>query len=126
MARKSPSAPRPTRPAGARTAAASSSSSKLFHREKAGAFAPAFSSRIECDSGAPMTARTMMLPALAALLTMGCSPNDQLRKVELEVGDLKLEVFKLRQVVEDGNKRAQSDQLAAAEARTKERRFPAA
>ena len=72
-----------------------------------------------------MSARTMMLPALAALLAIGCGSEDQLRRVEQEVGDLKLEVFKLRQVVEDGNKKAQSDQLAAAEARTQDRRFQA-
>ena len=72
-----------------------------------------------------MSARTMMLPALAALLAIGCGSEDQLRRVEQEVGDLKLEVFKLRQVVEDGNKKAQSDQQAAAEARTQDRRFQA-
>jgi TolA-binding protein len=67
----------------------------------------------------------MMFPTLAALLAVGCSSEDQLRRVELEVGDLKLEVFKLRQVVEDGNKRAQADQQAAAEARNQDRRFQA-
>ena len=72
-----------------------------------------------------MSARTMMIPALAALLAIGCGSEDQLRRVEQEVGDLKLEVFKLRQVVEDGNKKAQSDQQAAAEARTQDRRFQA-
>jgi TolA-binding protein len=72
-----------------------------------------------------MTIRTMMLPTLAALLTIGCGSEDQLRRVEQEVGDLKLEVFKLRQTVEDGNKKAQADQQAAAEARTQDRRFQA-
>ena len=72
-----------------------------------------------------MSARTMMLPTLAALLAVGCGSEDQLRRVEQEVGDLKLEVFKLRQVVEDGNKKAQTDQQAAAEARTQDRRFQA-
>jgi len=72
-----------------------------------------------------MSARTMMLPVLAALLAVGCGSEDQLRRVEQEVGDLKLEVFKLRQVVEDGNKKAQTDQQAAAEARTQDRRFQA-
>jgi TolA-binding protein len=67
----------------------------------------------------------MMLPALAALLTIGCGSEEELRRVEQEVGDLKLEVFKLRQVVEDGNKKALSDQQAAAEARTQDRRFQA-
>ena len=72
-----------------------------------------------------MSARTMMRPVLAALLALGCGSEDQLRRVEQEVGDLKLEVFKLRQVVEDGNKKAQTDQQAAAEARTQDRRFQA-
>ena len=72
-----------------------------------------------------MSPRTMMLPALAALLAIGCNSEDQLRRVEQEVGDLKLEVFKLRQQVEDGNKRAQVDQQAAAEARGQDRRFQA-
>jgi len=72
-----------------------------------------------------MSARTMMFPALAALLAVGCGSEDQLRRVEQEVGDLKLEVFKLRQAVEDGNKKAQSDQVASAEARSQDRRFQA-
>ncbi len=72
-----------------------------------------------------MSARTMMFPALAGLLTIGCGSEDQLRRVEQEVGDLKLEVFKLRQTVEDGNKKAQADQQAASEARTQDRRFQA-
>ncbi len=72
-----------------------------------------------------MTSRTMMLPALLALLAIGCGSEEELRRVEQEVGDLKLEVFKLRQAVEDGNKKAQSDQQAAAEARTQDRRFQA-
>ena len=72
-----------------------------------------------------MTIRTMILPVLAALLVVGCGSEDQLRRVEQEVGDLKLEVFKLRQSVEEGNKKAQADQQAAAEARTQDRRFQA-
>jgi len=72
-----------------------------------------------------MSARTMMLPTLAALLAIGCGSEDQLRRVEQEVGDLKLEVFKLRQAVEEGNKKAQTDQQAAAESRSQDRRFQA-
>jgi tol-pal system protein YbgF len=72
-----------------------------------------------------MSARMMLLPSLAALLAIGCGSEDQLRRVEQEVGDLKLEVFKLRQSVEEGNKKAQADQQAAAEARTQDRRFQA-
>ncbi|MFZ1377018.1 MAG: tetratricopeptide repeat protein [Geothrix sp.] len=72
-----------------------------------------------------MSARMMLLPVLAALLAIGCGSEDQLRRVEQEVGDLKLEVFKLRQSVEEGNKKAQADQQAAAEARNQDRRFQA-
>jgi tol-pal system protein YbgF len=67
----------------------------------------------------------MMLPALAALVAVGCGSEEQLRRVEQEVGDLKLEVFKLRQQVEEGNKRAQADQQASAESRSQDRRFQA-
>lgn len=72
-----------------------------------------------------MNARMMMLPALAALFAVGCGSEDQLRRVEQEVGDLKVEVFKLRQVVEEGNKKAQVEQQASAEARSQDRRFQA-
>jgi TolA-binding protein len=72
-----------------------------------------------------MNARTLLLPALIALLTIGCGSEDQLRRVEQEVGDLKLEVFKMRQQVEDSNKRAEAEQKAAQEARTQDRRFQA-
>jgi tol-pal system protein YbgF len=72
-----------------------------------------------------MNLRMMMLPTLVALLAVGCNSEDQLRRVEQEVGDLKLEVFKLRQQVEEGNARAQAEQQAAAEGRTQDRRFQA-
>ncbi|WP_306591752.1 tol-pal system YbgF family protein [Geothrix sp. 21YS21S-4] len=72
-----------------------------------------------------MSARVMILPALAALLAVGCNSEDQLRRVEQEVGDLKLEVFKLRQQVEDGNKRTEVEQKAAQESRAQDRRFQA-
>ena len=72
-----------------------------------------------------MTMRRMLVPALAALAAIGCGSEEQLRRVEQEVGDLKVEIFRLRQQVEEGNKRAQSDQQAAAEARQQDRRFQA-
>jgi TolA-binding protein len=72
-----------------------------------------------------MSARVMMLPALAALLAVGCGSEDQLRRVEQEVGDLKVEVFKLRQQVEEGNKRGEAEQKSAQEARAQDRRFQA-
>lgn len=72
-----------------------------------------------------MNTRLMSLPILATLLAIGCGSEDQLRRVEQEVGDLKLEVFKLRQTVEEGNKRTEAEQQAAAEARVQDRRFQA-
>ncbi|HEY3271478.1 MAG TPA: tetratricopeptide repeat protein [Geothrix sp.] len=72
-----------------------------------------------------MNVRTLLLPVLIVLLTIGCNSEDQLRRVEQEVGDLKLEVFKLRQQVEDSNKRSETEQKAAQEARTQDRRFQA-
>lgn len=58
-------------------------------------------------------------------LTVGCNTGEQIRKVEQEVGDLKLEVFKLRQQMEEANKRAEADHTATAEARNLDRRFQA-
>ena len=71
--------------------------------------------------------RRLSLPvlALAAVLSVGCTSEDQLRRVEQEVGDLKLEVFKLRQQVEDGNKLAATEHKSAEEARDQDRRFQA-
>ena len=71
--------------------------------------------------------RRLSLPvlALAAALSVGCSSEDQLRRVEQEVGDLKLEIFKLRQQVEDGNKAAATERKAAEEGRDQDRRFQA-
>jgi TolA-binding protein len=58
-------------------------------------------------------------------LTVGCNTGEQLRKVEREVGDLKLEVFKLRQQMEEANKRAEADHTATTESRNMDRRFQA-
>lgn len=80
---------------------------------------------MESIPGVPMSVRMLLVPALAAFVAIGCGSEDQLRRVEQEVGDLKLEVFKLRQQVEDGNKRAEAEQKAAEEARTQDRRFQA-
>ncbi len=71
--------------------------------------------------------RRLSIPVLAlvAALSVGCTSEDQLHRVEQEVGDLKLEVFKLRQQVEDGNKAASTEQKAAEESRGQDRRFQA-
>ncbi|HNX31476.1 MAG TPA: tetratricopeptide repeat protein [Holophaga sp.] len=64
--------------------------------------------------------------ALACMaFSVGCTSEEQLQKVEQEVGDLKLEVFKLRQQVEDANRLAEAERKAAGEARVLDRRFQA-
>lgn len=69
--------------------------------------------------------RSFAVPATAALLAVGCSSGDQLKKVEQELGDLKVEVFRLRQQAEEATKKAEAEQRAAAEARAQDRRFQA-
>lgn len=71
--------------------------------------------------------RRLSIPviALASALSVGCSSEDQLHRVEQEVGDLKLEVFKLRQQVEDSNKMAAIEHDAAKGGREQDRRFQA-
>jgi len=59
------------------------------------------------------------------LLCVGCSSEDQMKKVEDQVTDLKVEIFKLRTQMEDANKKAEDDRTAAAAARTQDRRFQA-
>lgn len=59
------------------------------------------------------------------IVTVGCNTGEQIRKVEQEVGDLKLEVFKLRQQMEEANKRGEADHAASSEARNLDRRFQA-
>ena len=64
--------------------------------------------------------------ALAGLfLCVGCAPQEGLKNVETEVGDLKLEVFKLRRLLEETAHKADDDRSASAEARTQDRRFQA-
>jgi TolA-binding protein len=69
--------------------------------------------------------RSLVVPVTAALLTVGCSSGDQLKKVEQELGDLKVEVFRLRQQAEEAAKKAEAEQRAAGEARAQDRRFQA-
>jgi TolA-binding protein len=59
------------------------------------------------------------------LVCVGCVSGDQLKRVEDEVGDLKIEVFKLRSQVEDLNKKTDDDRAAGAEGRAQDRRFQA-
>jgi TolA-binding protein len=69
-----------------------------------------------------------MLSALAltgVALCVGCSSEDRLKKVEDQVTDLKVEVFKLRSQMEEGNRKAEEDRSASTVARTQDRRFQA-
>jgi TolA-binding protein len=73
-----------------------------------------------------MAAKRLLLPLTAvAMMSVGCVSEDEFRKTTQEVGDLKLEVFKMRQQLEDSNKRAEAEQRAASEARGQDRRFQA-
>jgi TolA-binding protein len=74
-----------------------------------------------------MLTRTLIstLALAGALLCVGCSSEDKLKKVEDQVTDLKVEIFKLRTQMEDANKKADEDRSAASVARTQDRRFQA-
>jgi len=64
--------------------------------------------------------------ALSGLLVcVGCVSQSELQGVENEIGDLKLEVFKLRTQMEDANKKLDEDRTAGAEGRSQDRRFQA-
>ncbi|HJU83258.1 MAG TPA: tetratricopeptide repeat protein [Holophagaceae bacterium] len=73
-----------------------------------------------------MNRKALMIPAIAAaLVCVGCNSDDQMQRVEQEVGDLKVEVFKLRQQTEEANKKAEAEAQAAEQARAEDRRFRA-
>lgn len=74
-----------------------------------------------------MTNRAMIstLALAGVMLCVGCSSEERLKKVEDQVTDLKVEVFKLRSQMEDANKKADDDRQASSEARTQDRRFQA-
>lgn len=63
--------------------------------------------------------------AAALLLTVGCAQEEALRRVEHEVGDLKIQVNRLRLEVEEQNRKAESERAAQQESRAEERRFRA-
>jgi TolA-binding protein len=65
------------------------------------------------------------LTLCSLFLAIGCSSEDKLKQVENEVGDLKLEVFKLRSQMEESNRKAEEDRAANGEARNQDRRFQA-
>ncbi len=74
-----------------------------------------------------MKARILALSALTAvsLVSIGCVSDDQMARVEQQVGDLKVEVFKLRQQAEEQNRKADSETQAASQFRDEDRRFRA-
>ena len=64
--------------------------------------------------------------ALSCLLAgVGCVSGDELKKVEDNISDLKLEVFKLRTQMEEANRKIDEDRVATAEGRSQDRRFQA-
>jgi len=71
----------------------------------------------------------MVKRTLAALLVLGglvgCQSEEQLKKVQLEMSDMKMEVFKLRRQMEDSNQKQETERMAAEEARRLDRRFQA-
>ena len=70
--------------------------------------------------------RTRILVPLALLLIcVGCGSEEQLKKVEQEIADLHVEVFKIRQASEEAHKKADADRAATQENRDQERRFRA-
>jgi TolA-binding protein len=62
---------------------------------------------------------------LGLVLSTGCVSEEELKKTENEVGDLKLEIFKLRTQMEDANQKLDQDRAAATEGRAQDRRFRA-
>lgn len=72
-----------------------------------------------------MHLRHVIAGACVLSLALGCSSEDELKKVEQEVGDLKIEVFKLRQEMETSNKQSDAERNASVEARNMDRRFQA-
>lgn len=73
-----------------------------------------------------MRSRILAFPlALTALMSIGCVSDDQMARVEQQVGDLKVEVFKLRQQAEDQNRKADAEAQAASQFRDEDRRFRA-
>lgn len=62
---------------------------------------------------------------VAGILTLGCDSSEQLARVEREVGDLKIEVFKLRRQMEDTQEVSKNEQKSDQDYRTQGRRFQA-
>lgn len=66
-----------------------------------------------------------LMPLVLLALCVGCESEEQMKRVTQELGDLKVEVFKLRQQTEEANRKADADRAATQENRDQERRFRA-
>jgi len=65
----------------------------------------------------------LVLGTLASMV--GCQSEEQLKKMQVEMGDMKMEVFKLRRQMEDSNQKQEAERGSAEEARKLDRRFQA-
>ena len=74
-----------------------------------------------------MNQRNLALAAILGCVAFfsGCESEERLKAVEREAGELKVEVFKLRQQQEDGSRKADSDRKDAVEWRAEDRQFRA-
>ena len=54
-------------------------------------------------------ATRVVLGSAALLLAVGCNSGEQLKRVEQELSELKIEVFKLRREAEDANAKAETE-----------------
>ena len=74
-----------------------------------------------------MNQRNLALAAIfgGVAFFSGCESNERLKAVEREAGDLKVEVFKLRQQQEENFRKADGDRKDAGEWRAEDRRFRA-
>jgi len=65
------------------------------------------------------------LVGVCLVFILGCNPQEQFRRLETEVNDLKVEVFRQRQEIQDLSKKSEEERKAAADERVKETRFRA-
>jgi len=63
--------------------------------------------------------------ATGIALVLGCNPQDQFKRLENEVNDLKIEVFRQRQEIQNLAKKTEEDRKIAADERNKENQFRA-
>ena len=63
-----------------------------------------------------------LVPLAVVAICVGCESEEQMKRVTREMGDLKVEVFKLRQQAEEANRKADSERAATQENRDQERR----